>query len=332
MIRKLADDEKVGDGAASNQQNSQPSQAQPSPEDSSATQNANQDENQDETNTETGISAADATALTEEDLDAKEDFGRRLSTTKWSELGYAAEKERKQPVGPLTIGKGELPLDKDWKESKSAARYEITVLNVGDSRAIVIDSSGRIFPMTQDHKPNLPKEARRVQLAGGTVMYNRVDGELAMSRAFGDWPYKRNPALSTLEQKVIAAPDVSRKIVSANDQLVVCCDGFFETLSAYEVGKFLHNNRGRDPAAVMAALCQHSLTSGSKDNMSGVLCYFQEAPVKGFSREYRWGPLSLQSSRNSQFSKVYKADALKHGIPEAEVNKVVNETSFCTIS
>ena len=48
----------------------------------------------------------------------------------------------------------------------------------------------------------------RIQAAGGKVMDGRVDGGLALSRAFGDYEYKMRSDLPPLRQKVSALPDV----------------------------------------------------------------------------------------------------------------------------
>ena len=45
--------------------------------------------------------------------------------------------------------------------------------------------------MSQDHKPSREDEAKRIRDAGGFVINNRVMGELAVSRAFGDVDFKR---------------------------------------------------------------------------------------------------------------------------------------------
>lgn len=61
--------------------------------------------------------------------------------------------------------------------------------NVGDSR-VVCGRDGKAIPMTTDHKPTLPEERARIVACGGDVVNARVDGNLAVSRAFGDSQYK----------------------------------------------------------------------------------------------------------------------------------------------
>ena len=45
--------------------------------------------------------------------------------------------------------------------------------------------------MTEDHKPSREDEQKRIRDAGGFVINNRVMGELAVSRAFGDAEFKK---------------------------------------------------------------------------------------------------------------------------------------------
>merc|ERR1719502_1515083 len=84
--------------------------------------------------------------------------------------------------------------------------------------------------MTEDHKPTNPSERRRILLCGGTVENARVNGSLALSRAFGDQDYKRNEGGDQLTQQVIALPDVTRTKVDFNkgNYAVLACDGVFE--------------------------------------------------------------------------------------------------------
>lgn len=54
---------------------------------------------------------------------------------------------------------------------------------------MLIHGDGSFTRLSKDHKPNNPKEVERIEKAGGFVRVldaPRVDGALALSRAFGD--------------------------------------------------------------------------------------------------------------------------------------------------
>ena len=63
--------------------------------------------------------------------------------------------------------------------------------NVGDSRTVLCRNF-KIVPLSHDHKPTRPDEAKRIKDAGGYIIANRVMGELAVSRAFGDANFKKS--------------------------------------------------------------------------------------------------------------------------------------------
>lgn len=65
----------------------------------------------------------------------------------------------------------------------------IMCINAGDSRC-VLGTNGTFKELSFDHKPYNEKERTRITDAGGFVQWNRVDGDLAVSRALGDFTYK----------------------------------------------------------------------------------------------------------------------------------------------
>jgi serine/threonine protein phosphatase PrpC len=79
--------------------------------------------------------------------------------------------------------------------------------NAGDSRSVMY--SHRCTPLSQDHKPDNAEERQRIMKANHFVEDSRVDGNLALSRAFGDFQYKDQPNLGPKDQAVSCFPDVS---------------------------------------------------------------------------------------------------------------------------
>lgn len=107
----------------------------------------------------------------------------------------------------------------------------VICVNAGDSRC-VIGSNGTTIPLSEDHKPQDDIERSRIENAGGTVQWKRVDGDLAVSRAFGDFQYKNRPDLSASEQKVSCEPDVRVHTRTLQDDiLLLACDGLWDVFS-----------------------------------------------------------------------------------------------------
>eukprot|EP00906_Rhabdomonas_costata_P034696 RCo048805 len=72
---------------------------------------------------------------------------------------------------------------------QKAGTWDLQIGNVGDSRVVV--ARGAVpAAVTKDHKPTDPAEEARIKAAGGFVAMERVVGDLALSRAMGDRPYK----------------------------------------------------------------------------------------------------------------------------------------------
>lgn len=61
--------------------------------------------------------------------------------------------------------------------------------NVGDARAIMC-RDGQAIDLSVDHKAKRPDEQERIKSQGGYIVYGRVLGRLAISRAFGDYDCK----------------------------------------------------------------------------------------------------------------------------------------------
>jgi serine/threonine protein phosphatase PrpC len=212
--------------------------------------------------------------------------------------------------------------------SAKEKKWEVMVSNVGDSRAVIIRKDGKCVPLTEDHKPETPEEEKRINDAGGIVQMNRVDGQLAMSRAIGDYHYKQDPKLKMDEQKVIAVPDVTREVCYEGDMLLVCCDGIVEQMTNEEAAECVHveAQTEKDPAVIMSKLLDYSLAKGSKDNHSSMLILFKDGNAYHQDKpEFMAGPFHPWQ-HDQAFVKAYTQDAKKHGYEGDELMAMAQKT------
>ena len=102
---------------------------------------------------------------------------------------------------------------------------KIFCCNAGDSRAVLkqgkktaeLRSEKTAVGLSEDHKPDDEEEMKRIYSAGHMVQEKRVDGNLALSRAFGDFMYKDKPKFSAEEQAVTADPDITIRDRKSDD-------------------------------------------------------------------------------------------------------------------
>jgi len=156
----------------------------------------------------------------------------------------------------------------------------IVCASVGDSRCVVGLADGQAIALTEDHKPELPDEEARILKAGGIVLMNRVQGELAMSRALGDFQYK-DVNIHQARQMVTCYPDVSVHMRTQKDAfLLLACDGVWDVMTNAEAIEFLHsvvpsvvNDDAPAPTSELLAeeLIDLALSIGSTDNLSALV-------------------------------------------------------------
>ncbi|CAA6665866.1 unnamed protein product [Spirodela intermedia] len=143
------------------------------------------------------------------------------------------------------------------------------VANVGDSRA-VISKSGKVIPLSEDHKPNRSDERRRIESAGGVVTWAgtwRVGGILAMSRAFGN---------RLLKQFVIAEPEIQEQDVDDElELLVLASDGLWDVVRNEDVVSLARTEE--EPEAAARKLTEAAFTRGSADNITCIVVRFRHS-------------------------------------------------------
>jgi serine/threonine protein phosphatase PrpC len=110
----------------------------------------------------------------------------------------------------------------------------------------VVREDGTVVFGSVDHKPYDEGEKKRIEEAGGYVQLKRVNGDLAVSRALGDFVYKQNKPgngeqLAPPEnQQVSCIPDVT--IIPREEDiafLVLACDGVWDVMDNERCAKYL---------------------------------------------------------------------------------------------
>ncbi|KAI9900773.1 hypothetical protein N3K66_005035 [Trichothecium roseum] len=154
--------------------------------------------------------------------------------------------------------------------------------NAGDSRG-VIGIKGRAKPLSQDHKPQLETEKNRITAAGGFVDFGRVNGNLALSRAIGDFEFKKSAELSPENQIVTAYPDVEEHDLTDEDEfMVLACDGIWDCQSSQAVVEFVR--RGIAAKQDLDKICENMMDNclASNSETGGVGCDNMTMVIVGF--------------------------------------------------
>ncbi len=159
-------------------------------------------------------------------------------------------------------------------------RNHIYTANVGDSRAVLC-RSGRAIPLSFDHKPFHKAEHDRIVNAGGFVQSGRVNGNLALSRALGDFEYKRNSEFPLHKQIVSGIPDIVVEERAERDEFVViACDGIWDAMSNTDVVDFVRERKRKMKldkvceALIMQCVAPSYYHEPGGDNMTVIIVAF----------------------------------------------------------
>lgn len=159
----------------------------------------------------------------------------------------------------------------------------VVLANLGDSRGLLYRVGKDVLVETLDHKPSSPAEKARIENAGGRVLSesptspSRIDGDLSVSRAFGDFSMKADETRGESLQKVSSSPDVHEFEANIGDFLILGCDGLFDVVSSLEVAAITMHELGENsrhdgsPAEAAATLTWAALQRDSTDNVTSIV-------------------------------------------------------------
>ncbi|XP_072973097.1 probable protein phosphatase 2C 41 [Typha angustifolia] len=143
---------------------------------------------------------------------------------------------------------------------------KLWVANVGDSRAVLL-KGGTVMQLTVDHEPSA--ERGIIENRGGFVSnmpgdVPRVNGQLAVSRAFGD---------KSLKLHLRSDPDIHYEDTNDNTEvLILASDGLWKVMSNEEAVDIAR--KIKDPQAAARQLTTEALNRESKDDISCIVVRF----------------------------------------------------------
>lgn len=198
------------------------------------------------------------------------------------------------------------------------AKKTLTVAGVGDS-ICVLCRNGHAIEMNKMHRlTDNASERDRVINAGGKIINNRVNGVLAVSRSFGDTPFKTlhelqsnnstNPSSSAPssnlrppmkshnikaklplirlvnESLVTAVPEIYTEIITPQTEFaILASDGLWDSMTPQLAVSFVrqHLSREKDLNKVAQAIVREALDRGSIDNITVLILSFNVAIEHG---------------------------------------------------
>lgn len=144
--------------------------------------------------------------------------------------------------------------------------HKLVVANVGDSRAVIC-KNGQVKQLSVDHEPD--KERETIENRGGFVTkfpgdVARVDGALAVARAFGD---------KSLKEHLSAEPDVSVDMIDDETEFIILAsDGIWKVMSNQEAVNCIRDIK--DARLAAKTLNEAAISKNSKDDISCIVVRF----------------------------------------------------------
>ena len=98
---------------------------------------------------------------------------------------------------------------------REGVAMKLFIANAGDTRAI-LSRNGRAVVLTEDHKPSVENEKKRICKSAGFITNDRVNGVLGVSRALG---------AHLLKRWVISAPYCFETDLQEDDSVIIIASG-----------------------------------------------------------------------------------------------------------
>jgi len=165
----------------------------------------------------------------------------------------------------------------------------VYVANIGDCAAVICRNGTPIL-LSDEHAPrDNPQEQERVINAGGTISCDgRLNGDLNVSRAFGDVKGYQNCGEGPRKMTGLTSEPVIKKhtLTEEDEFIIIACDGIFDFVnyktSVQTVRRTLR--RTNDIEAGTQKLIEYATKVKSSDNMTCMIVGFPKPDEEGVMR------------------------------------------------
>lgn len=155
---------------------------------------------------------------------------------------------------------------------------QVFVANVGDSRSLLIRSTGRVIELSKLHTLKNESEKTRVERTDAIIRRGRILGErkfLTITRAIGDREMKEPKGGSSSDYCIIATSDCIQKVVGNGDiGLVVATDGLWDRgfIGNDDIGEMIKEGfgQGKSVEKIVKSIVDEGVRFG-KDNLTLIL-------------------------------------------------------------
>lgn len=150
----------------------------------------------------------------------------------------------------------------------------VLLAHVGDCIALLC-SAGRAVQLSRPHKPDSPRERRRIEAEGGIVTKGRIHGITDVSRSFGDATCK-----SDRGRFMTCEPQVLRHVLGPEDEfLILASDGLLERMQRQQAVNFVKKRLLADPPPSVQEVCEelvHTVATKLRgpDNVTAIIIAF----------------------------------------------------------
>ena len=147
-------------------------------------------------------------------------------------------------------------------DPKIGMKKIIYCANIGDTRSVLFTPND-CKRMTYEHKSSDKFEEERIKKSKGTIINNRLNGVLSISRAFGDFFLKG--------KGLTCEPSIHKMEINSNitNYIVLCTDGVWDFVNEEDIFYLTLNNHQTE--TICKEIIKMGIKRGSKDNMSCIV-------------------------------------------------------------